>query len=154
MEINRITGNDEKMNNFGLEHVKNYPQLKKLVIYVNFSFMVGIIADLVEAIEMMFFIIGEVDVLKLDMIKPGFILMIGWTILMCWGILKPIERRSILLITAIPVASSFGVYNMLLANLGANSFTLEAIFNFIGTSIFISGYFIARKVAKEIDLNR
>jgi len=33
----------------------------------------------------------------------GAALMLGWTLLLLWGALKPIERRSVLLFTIIPV---------------------------------------------------
>jgi len=33
----------------------------------------------------------------------GAALMLGWTVLLLWGALKPIERRSVLLFTIIPV---------------------------------------------------
>ena len=38
----------------------------------------------------------------------GGTLMTGWTILLVWAVLKPIERRAVILITAFPVV--FGMF--------------------------------------------
>ncbi|MFX1537289.1 MAG: hypothetical protein ACFFDI_24035 [Promethearchaeota archaeon] len=131
------------MEIFGLDIVKTNPRLKNAVIYVNISFWVGIIADLLEAIEMMVFIFSEPSVSDLALIEPGFVLMVGWTVLMIWGVLKPIERKDILIITAFPVAFLFGIYNIFLGS-------PEAILNFIGTAIFSTGYFVSVKVSKQL----
>ena len=42
----------------------------------------------------------------------GTSLMIGWTILLLWGLQKPIERKGTLIITAFPVVFLYIVYDI------------------------------------------
>ena len=42
----------------------------------------------------------------------GTSLMIGWTILLIWGLQKPIERKGTLIITAFPVVFLYLVYDI------------------------------------------
>jgi hypothetical protein len=42
----------------------------------------------------------------------GTSLMIGWTILLIWGLQKPIERKGTLIITAFPVVFLYIVYDI------------------------------------------
>jgi len=42
----------------------------------------------------------------------GTSLMIGWTILLLWGLQKPIERKGTLIITAFPVVFLYLVYDI------------------------------------------
>ena len=43
----------------------------------------------------------------------GAALMLGWTVLLLWGALKPIERRSVLLFTIIPVVLGLAIKEIL-----------------------------------------
>ncbi len=71
----------------------------------------------------------------------GAALMFGWTVLLLWGALKPIERRSVLLFTIVPVVSGLIITELLIdpifmANL--------LIFQFIIIiPLFIAGYILS-----------
>ena len=76
------------------------------------AFWIGAITDGLAAIIMIFpalrvYIFGPDNV----QITPayryslgmGAALMVGWTVLLLWGSIKPVERKGLLLITAFPV---------------------------------------------------
>jgi hypothetical protein len=83
------------------------------VVMLKTAFLVGAVADGLIAIEWFLISLGLVDM----PIHPSFFLgsgqdfrfvlsiaglfMMGWALLLYWGSLKPIERRGILLLTAV-----------------------------------------------------
>lgn len=83
------------------------------VVMLKTAFLVGAMADGLIAIEWFLISLGLVDM----PIHPSFFLgsgrdfryvlsiaglfMMGWALLLYWGSLKPIERRGILLLTAV-----------------------------------------------------
>jgi len=76
------------------------------------SFLVGAITDGLAIIPMVFPRIGSVlfggDLTRLGpeyhyAMGIGASLMAGWTALLIWGAISPIERRDILLLTLVPV---------------------------------------------------
>ena len=85
---------------------------RKVVVLMT-AFLVGAVADGLIAIEWFLISLGLVDM----PIHPSFFLgsgqdfrfvlsiaglfMMGWALLLYWGSLKPIERRGILLLTAV-----------------------------------------------------
>ena len=46
----------------------------------------------------------------------GTALMIGWTVLLIWGFLKPIERKGTMMITAFPVVFLYLIYDIFQLN--------------------------------------
>ena len=77
----------------------------------------------------------------------GGILMIGWTLLLIWGVQNPIERRFIILLTAFPVV--FGLFLVsLIAYLSYKSGHLWIVIKtaFLFVTMLIS-YFLASKIA-------
>jgi hypothetical protein len=66
--------------------------------------------------------------------------MLGWTILMIWGVVKPLERRWVLLLTSALVLFMF-IEKMILFVSGENG---EFPFiNIIGILLWSSSYFLA-----------
>jgi hypothetical protein len=81
---------------------------------LHISFLVGAITDGLAIIPMVFPRIGSAlfggDLTRLGAeyryaMGIGASLMAGWTALLVWGAINPIERRDILIITLIPVVA-------------------------------------------------
>lgn len=76
-------------------------------------------------------------------------LMLGWTFLLIWAYLKPIERRTILVLTAVPVVLCLFVISLI----GVLNGKMFAIWILIKTLVLmilmIVSYFKANKIACE-----
>lgn len=86
---------------------------KDNIVVLKTAFLIGAVADSVIAIEWLLISLGLVDL----PVHPSFFLgsgqdfqyvlsisglfMMGWALLLYWGSLRPIERRGILLLTAV-----------------------------------------------------
>jgi len=103
---------------------------------IKFPYWLGIIADALWAIALLYTpfygkLIDNSDFnpdlqYKLTM-SIGGILMAGWTLLLLWGVRKPVERRVVILLTAFPVV--FGLFCVsLIAYLSGNSGSLWIVF--------------------------
>jgi hypothetical protein len=82
------------------------------IIFIKITYWFGAIMDLLVAVSMTLYIFFDINLgLNLPAITLenktllvwGLGLMWGWTILLIWGNMKPIERRSLILITLVPV---------------------------------------------------
>ena len=96
--------------------------MKNPVLLLKLSYIIGAILDVLVAIQMLF-----PDVLALTaglgVFAPGSdylyasymsgVMMIGWTVLLVWGYMKPVERKDILLITVFPVVVGLMVSDIL-----------------------------------------
>jgi hypothetical protein len=71
---------------------------------ITIAYIVGIILDGLMGFDMF---LSTQPVMML-----GTALMIGWTILLLWGLQKPIERKGTLIITAFPVVFLYLVYDI------------------------------------------
>jgi hypothetical protein len=86
--------------------------MKNKLIWLKISFMVGAILDLLVGIQMICYDLVD-KIYKIKDFNPtgefkfaiwtGASLMLGWTVLLIWGFLKPFERKGLLLITIFPV---------------------------------------------------
>jgi hypothetical protein len=86
---------------------------KENVVFLKAAFVIGAVADGVIAVEWFLISLGVVDL----PVHPSFfvgsgqdfqfvlsiggLFMMGWAFLLYWGSLRPIERRGILLLTAV-----------------------------------------------------
>ena len=91
------------------------------------SYIIGVILDLLVAIQMFF-----PDILALTTGLGAFVpgsdylyaaymsgvMMIGWTVLLIWGYMRPVERKDILLITVFPVVVGLIVSDLLSISTG------------------------------------
>ena len=96
--------------------------MKNPVLLLKLSYIIGAILDALVALQMLF---PDILVLTTSMLSftPGSdnlfasymsgIMMIGWTVLLIWGYMKPVERKDILLITAFPVVVGLMVNDIL-----------------------------------------
>lgn len=83
---------------------------------IKFPYWLGIAADALWAVAMLFPPIFGV-LTGADDFSPGWqlqsvmaiggILMAGWTVLLVWAVRRPIERRFVILLTALVVAALF-----------------------------------------------
>ena len=79
----------------------------------------------------------------------GGTLMTGWTILLIWALIKPIERRFIILLTAFPVVFGMIIITFIQV-INGNSIIIWALVKTL--ILFISmifSYFLAGKVINE-----
>ncbi len=95
--------------------------MKKLLIV---SYWMGIVAD--AAATLLLFLPSvanavlqpqpfEMSDIYLYVTRVAGALMLGWTVLLCWAMLRPIERCDVLLITLVPVVTLLAVAAGLLA---------------------------------------
>ena len=136
---------------------------RKKLLYIRFSYWLGAILDALVFIEMILYMFLDFQVSlgypnvsdeTRIVLVPGATLMLGWTFLLIWGDRKPIERKTILLLTAIPVILLFIFFDLLFYGLGKIfSSILEVIAMVIIRGvifiIFMSSYFLARNLEKE-----
>ena len=130
-------------------------QSSKRMIFIKTSYWLGIAADAFWAVALLvpsvFGIILNNPDFNPDMqtrliMGIGGSLMTGWTLLLYWGVRKPIERRMVALLTAFPVV--FGLFIVaLLGYLGGNTSNLWIL---IKTTILflcmITSYILATKI--------
>ena len=77
----------------------------------------------------------------------GAALMIGWTLLLLWGALKPIERRSVLLFTIIPVVLGLVITEILVDPV---FMTNLLIFQFcVIIPLFVAAYILSLLVYRQ-----
>jgi len=134
----------------------NMKMQKQRLFLIKTAYWLGIIADAIWAVGLLFpkifgILTGTIDFnpnLQLRLIMSiGGILMVGWTILLIWAVRKPIERRFIILLTAVLVAGLFivaliGYYE------GSKSNIWILIKNSILFIFMVASYMLAKKYEK------
>lgn len=126
------------------------------IILLRFSYWFGAIADLINAIAMVYpplmarmLKLNEAPV-SLDSrlaLLMGASLMFGWTALLIWADRKPVERKGILLITIFPViiglalTTLYGFLEGYIPLRGAIPIWVLQIFL---TALFLAAYLFAR----------
>lgn len=131
---------------------------KKISFLIRLPYWLGIIVDALWAVALFFpplygILIGNSNFnpdlqYRLTM-SVGGILMVGWTMLLIWGVQNPIERRFVILLTAFPVV--FGLFIVsLIAYIAENPSILWILIKtaFLFVTMFIS-YFLACKIAND-----
>jgi hypothetical protein len=128
--------------------------MKKLLII---SYWIGIIADAVAAVLLFSPAIAkfalqqqpfEISAAYLYVSRIAGALMLGWTVLLFWAQLKPIERADILLITLFPVVTLLAVAAVLVAKSNQISFSSLLpmfVLYFVVYCTFIPSYVWAKK---------
>ncbi|MHA1611649.1 MAG: hypothetical protein ACTSYU_06315 [Promethearchaeota archaeon] len=117
---------------------------------IKFTYLFGMILDLVAAVEMFasalwgnnspfigFGLTIEGNSEYRYAMFIGAVFMLGWTIILGWGYGNPIERRGILLITAVPVVLGLMVSEFLQIMWGMSSFL-----NFLPVLILQTGIMV------------
>lgn len=128
--------------------------MKKSITLLRISYWWGIIADFVVFILMLKPDLYQ-DFMKIDHVlsidfgyglRYGAPLMLGWTVLLFWANLKPVERKDILLITIFPVVLGLVIFEIYSIQSGITTlrstiptFLLQAALS----SMFLFSYFYA-----------
>ena len=128
--------------------------MKKSIRWLRISFWVGIIVDGIFTIVWinpeMVGILGSdsgIDIATRIALGWGASLLLGWTLLLFWGVRKPMERKGVLLLTCFPVISGiwltslFGYINDIIspASFIAVSVLLVSLFILLLTSYLYAG---------------
>ena len=101
---------------------------KTSILLIKFPYWLGIGVDTLWAVALFFpavygSLIGNPDFnpefQMTQIMRVGGILMTGWTALLIWAVLKPFERRFVILLTAFPII--FGLMLVSLTNILAES---------------------------------
>jgi hypothetical protein len=143
--------------------VKKLDKNKTKMNIIKLAYIVGIILDGLMGFDMFLYtFLGNSIYLQSQNIpisssntQPvmmlGTSLMIGWTILLLWGLQKPIERRGTLIITAFPVVFLYLIYDIIqcISITGANSIFSVLIIRCCLLILLISAYTFANQM-KEI----
>ncbi|MBY9009317.1 MAG: hypothetical protein KGD74_05570 [Candidatus Lokiarchaeota archaeon] len=117
------------------------------IIFIRFTYWYGAILDLLVFLDMFISILFEFSVTMTNVSTDisykyqtgtGAFLMLGWTILLIWADRNPIERKGVLLMTAIPVVVGIMVINIL--------YTYFWFISVITMILFIIAYLLARSV--------
>jgi len=128
--------------------------MKKLLIA---SYWIGIIADALAALLLFSPSLAnfafqprpfEISEVYLYVTRVGGALMLGWTVLLFWAQLEPIERADILLITLFPVVTGLAIAAWLLAKsnqISASKLLPMFILYVVVYCIFIPSYRWAKR---------
>lgn len=121
--------------------------MEKKIIFIRFTYWYGAILDLLVFLDMIISIIFEYSVSMTNVSTDvsykyqtgtGAFLMLGWTILLIWADRKPIDRKDVLLLTAIPVVIGITFINIL--------YTYFWFLSLITLFVFIIAYLFARLI--------
>jgi hypothetical protein len=123
--------------------------MDKKTIFIRLAYWWGALLDLVVFFDMIISIIFEFSLIVPNVSTEisykyqagtGAFLMLGWTILLIWADRKPVERKDVLLLTAIPVLVGIMIINII--------YTVFWFLSVITLIIFLVAYWIARTVKK------
>ena len=123
--------------------------MKTKILFIRFTYWYGAILDLLVFIDMIISVLFEFSISMANVsteisykyqTTTGSFLMLGWTILLIWADRKPIERKDILILTAIPVVVGIMIVNVF--------YTYFWILSLITLFIFLVAYSIARTLDK------
>jgi hypothetical protein len=127
---------------------------KKRMFLIKFPYWLGIGADALWAFGLLFpsifgILTGNLDFnpdLQIRLIMGiGGSLMIGWTLLLLWAVKKPIERRTVILLTSFVVMGLFIV--ALIGFLDGNKLNIWILIkNTILIIFMITSYLLAGKM--------
>ena len=130
------------------------------MIVIKIAYIVGIILDGLMGIDMFLYTFFGKSIYLQNQNIPipssntqpvmmlGTALMIGWTILLVWGLLKPIERKGTLIITAFPVVFLYLIYDIIQLINGVNAILTVLIIRSFLITLFIVAYIFANQMKK------
>ena len=126
--------------------------------FVKLAYWLGIGADALWAVALFIpplfgILIGrpdfEPDLQSRSVMWIAGSLMIGWTLLLFWAIRKPVERRVVILLTAIPVVLGMFITSIVDYSNG-NTFILWILIKCpILLISMITSYMLSSRIAKE-----
>ena len=134
---------------------------QKTLFLIKLPYWLGIVADAAWAVGLLC-----PPVYRILISSPGFhpdlpvrltmgiggVLMAGWTLLLAWGVRNPVERRFIILLTAVPVVLGMGVISLI----GYVSGNSNGLWIVIKTAVLfitmITSYVLATRIARAAQL--
>lgn len=131
---------------------------KKRLYFIKLAYWLGIGADSLWAVALMVpslfgMLVGrpnfEPDLQTRSIMWIGGSLMIGWTLLLFWAIREPVERRVVILLTAIPVVLGLFITSIVDYSTGNTSILWILIKCPILLISMISSYIISTRIANE-----
>jgi len=130
-------------------------QRKRNVLLLRIGYWSGAVLDGLMVIPMLLPAIGG-RLFGIDRFRPGTdyryammvaaSLMLGWTVLLIWADRRPVERKGVLLITAIPVVAGLmlaGLYGVATGLVKAGSMALTWMIQCMLLALFLWAYFSA-----------
>lgn len=132
----------------------------KNLLWIKAAYWLGIIADFLEAVFMIFPSL-YLKTIPVDLpLDPGFIygmrygapVMVGWTALLYWAQRKPVERKDILLITALFPVIGYYIFRVYALSAGFISLRQTLPTLVIQTVLFVlllGGYQRAKAIGME-----
>ena len=129
----------------------------KQFFFLKLSFIIGTIADFIVGINWFLISLGHNLPNLISSFRGtgtdyrfamyiGTMFMFGWTVILYWGYLKPLERRGLLIITAVLLSISIIIevlfYRDILSGIG---FTSGIILRLLIISKFTFSYFYSLK---------
>jgi hypothetical protein len=135
--------------------------MKRKLIFIKICFYIGAVIDFIAMLPLLFPGLAVImfglnphvfSEEYLYVSRIGASLMAGWTILLVWGSLKPVERKGLLLITVCPVLAGLIVSSILVVASGfiKLQFILPLwILYAVIVPMYIAAYMIAGKIKSE-----
>ncbi len=130
----------------------------KAIFWLKLSFLIGTIADALVALNWYFIAFG----INIPNYLNGYtgsgadyqlamyiaaLFMTGWTIILAWGYRNPLERRDLLIITALLLLFSVITELLIFPNLlNGNGFTTAILLRLALVTKFSFSYFYSRKI--------
>ena len=139
-------------------------QIQLDLLFIRFAYLIGAIMDFLVALSMTLYVFFQINI-GMEYLDPtnelrymliaGMALMWGWTALLVWGFMKPLDRRLLLLFTAFPVvlglfAGEFLLYLQGYSNQGTTNFVIFQSIRGILFIIFMIAYFLAIRMKKRV----
>jgi hypothetical protein len=117
----------------------NY-KMRAVLIYVFFAYWLGIAQDFYYGIVYLSRLVS------LQEARGSFPFMFGWTSVMIWGVMKPVERRIALFLTGLLVVFML-VENLIL--LACLKYVSNPLMPIAGAFLWFSSYWIAGRICRE-----
>jgi len=135
--------------------------MERKLLFIKVVLWLGIIMDLVSCLPLLLPSLGA-KMYGLSIVPSGedylyvsrmsAVFMFGWTLLLFWAVLKPVERRGVILLTVFPV-----LIGLALSPLGAvlsgmikpPSIVPLWIWQGVLSGLFLLAYIFARQIGKD-----
>lgn len=127
------------------------------LFFLKLSFLIGTIADFIVGINWLFISLGYNIPNLISFFRGagtdyrfamyiGTMFMFGWTAILFWGYLKPLERRGLLIITAVLLSISIIIELVFYYNiLAGRGFTFGVVLRLLIIGKFTFSYFYSFK---------
>jgi hypothetical protein len=131
------------------------------MVFIKVVCWIGVIGDLLTCLPLLFpeiarKMFGVADIMVtgeyLYVARIAAALMLGWTVLLIWVVLRPLERKGVLLLTLVPVMCGIVTAGILAVRSGlvpVSNMVPMWVFNGIIIIIFALAYYFATVLARK-----